>query len=163
MGETTVKVTLTGMLAALSIWLELLTVPVLLLVAAMSIDYITGIRAAKYRGEQVNSAKGLKGLEKKVMLLLLVAVGLLIDLLMIYCVGAFGMDFPFKFAVALVITVWLTVNEIISILENIRDTGTNLPVWLLPLIKNIKSKVESAAPKPGEEDNNGTKTASSDK
>ena len=34
-------------------------------------------------------------------------------------------------------------SELISILENIKDAGVNIPAFLLPLIKNIKSQTES--------------------
>lgn len=137
------KVTITSMLTALSLWLEWLIIPVAILLASMTIDYITGLWAAEYRGEKIDSAKGISGLKKKVLLLLLVAVGLLLDMLLFYCSSAFGFDIPMKFIVAVVIAVWLTINEIISILENIKDTGVHLPAWLLPMVKNLKSKVES--------------------
>lgn len=149
---TAEKVTVAGMLAALAIWLEWLLIPLVILIVAMTIDYITGLRAAKYRSEKVDSAKFAKGIEKKVMLLALVGVGLLIDALLLYCSSAFGVEMPIKFIVAVVIAVWLTVNELISILENIKDTGADIPIWLLPLIKNLKSKVENIQPQIDKED-----------
>lgn len=36
-------------------------------------------------------------------------------------------------------------NEIISILENIKDIGAPVPPFLLPLLKNLKSQVEEVA------------------
>lgn len=70
------------------------------------------------------------------------AVGLILDCLIFYVRESFGLAFPWSFVVAAVIAVWLTVNEIISILENIRDIGVTLLSWLLPLVKNLKGKVE---------------------
>lgn len=37
---------------------------------------------------------------------------------------------------------WLICNEIISILENIQDMGVNIPAFLQPLVKHIRSQVE---------------------
>ena len=37
---------------------------------------------------------------------------------------------------------WLICNEIISILENIQDMGVNIPSFLQPLVKHIRSQVE---------------------
>lgn len=41
--------------------------------------------------------------------------------------------------------VWIICNEIISILENIKDIGAPVPPFLLPLLKNLKSQVEEVA------------------
>ena len=38
--------------------------------------------------------------------------------------------------------VWLIANEVISILENIRDIGTPLPPFLMTIAGNIKGKAE---------------------
>ena len=35
-------------------------------------------------------------------------------------------------------------SELISILENIKDAGVNIPAFLLPLVKNIKSQTETS-------------------
>lgn len=40
---------------------------------------------------------------------------------------------------------WIICNEIISILENIKDIGAPVPPFLLPLLKNLKSQVEEVA------------------
>lgn len=37
---------------------------------------------------------------------------------------------------------WIICNEIISILENVKDMGVNTPGFLEPLVRNIKSQVE---------------------
>lgn len=146
MNETAVKVTFTGLLAVLSVWLEALAVPVVLLILAMVIDYATGLLAASHRGKTITSYRSVNGIAKKVCHLLLVAVGLILDSLIFYVRESFGLAFPWSFVIAAVVAVWLTANEIISILENIQDIGVILPAWLLPLAKNLKGKVEAVAP-----------------
>ena len=61
-----------------------------------------------------------------------------------YATQTVGITVPFTFLIACVVAVWLICNELISILENIKDIGVNIPTFLLPLVKNIKSQTESA-------------------
>ena len=76
---------------------------------------------------------------------LLVVVGALIDQLILYTGNAIGIKIPLSFLVALIVTIWIICNELISILENIKDMGGNVPGFLEPLVKNIKSQVEDKA------------------
>ena len=46
------------------------------------------------------------------------------------------------FLVACVTAMWLICNEIISILENIQDMKVNIPAFLQPLVRHIRSQVE---------------------
>ena len=74
---------------------------------------------------------------------LLVAVGAIIDQLLLYASATVGIELPFTFLVACIVALWIICNEIISILENIKDMGVPIPAFLTPLIQNIKSQVES--------------------
>lgn len=154
MNSTAAKITFTGIVAVLCVYLEALAIPILLLIAAMIIDYVTGLMAASNRDSEITSYRSINGIAKKVCLLLLVVVGLILDVLVVYARESFNLSFPWSFIFAALIAFWLTASEIISILENIQDTGVNLPPWLLPLAKNIRSKIEHASPKIDEEDNN---------
>ena len=49
---------------------------------------------------------------------------------------------PVILLVACVVAMWLICNEIISILENIQDMGVNIPAFMQPLVKHIRSQVE---------------------
>ena len=122
-----------------------LAVPIILLVFSNIIDYITGLNASKYRNEKVNSYKSIRGITKKIHMWLLICVGAIVDELIKYTVAQMGFSFPFSFAIAAIVAVWLICNELISILENIKDIGVPLPDFLLKLTKNIKSQVEKTA------------------
>ena len=54
------------------------------------------------------------------------------------------LNISLPFIVATIVTFWLVFNEIISILENMIDIGVEIPPFLMPLAKNIKTKVEEA-------------------
>ncbi len=139
-GKTHSLVTI--VVSAVMDFLGVLAIPVLLMVGCNIIDYITGLAASKYRDEQISSYKGIRGIIKKVCMWLLVVVGAFIDELIKYAAQTMGMDFQIPYIVATLVAVWITVNEIISILENMIDIGVNLPPFLMPIVKRIKKEVE---------------------
>ena len=99
--------------------------------------------AASYRKDGgISSYKSIRGIAKKVAMWLLVVVGAIVDQLIAYTTEQFGWSFPASFLVACLVAVWIICNELISILENIKDIGVAIPRWLLPLLKHIKSQAE---------------------
>ena len=147
-----VKVTVIAVVSALMSWLGILAVPVLLLVGCNIIDYATGLAAVKYRNDNISSYKSIRGIIKKICMWLLVVVGVFMDILIQYAVSTAGIDLAVPFVVATVVAVWLVVNEIISILENMIDIGVKMPPFLLPIVKYIKKQVEDKATLDGTED-----------
>lgn len=140
-----IKTAVIAFFSAVAGWLGILAIPVLVLVVCNVIDYGTGIAAAKYRDESVNSNKGLRGIIKKVCMWLLIVIGAMVDWLIIYAGQTIGITLPVNFLIACIVAVWLIVNEIISILENMVDIGVSIPPFLMPLVKNIKKQVEDKA------------------
>ena len=139
-----IKVTVIAVISALMSWLGILAVPVFLLVGCNIIDYATGLCAAKYRSDKkISSYKSIRGIIKKVCMWLLVIIGSCFDVLINYTVNNVGFDVSVPFIVATTVAVWLIVNEIISILENMIDIGVKIPPFLMPLAKMIKKKVEN--------------------
>lgn len=137
-----IKTIFTAIFAFLSALLGVLAVPVILLVACNLIDYMTGLMASKYRAEDINSYKSIRGIFKKVSMWLLVVVGAIIDEMLLYASTTIGWKSPVAFLIACVVAMWLICNEIISILENIQDMGVKIPAFLQPLVKHIRSQVE---------------------
>jgi toxin secretion/phage lysis holin len=113
-----------------------------MLVGCNVIDYITGLCATPYRDENISSYKGIRGIIKKVCMWLLVVVGSWIDILIRYTVDCTGIGIDVPFIVATVVAVWLIVNEIISILENMIDIGVRTPPFLMPIVRHIKKQIE---------------------
>jgi len=136
------KAVFTTIFSAITSWLGILAIPVLIMVACNVIDYITGLVASRYRNEPINSYKSFRGIAKKICMWLLVIVGALVDQLILYAGSTVGINLPFTFLVACIVAVWIICNEMISILENIKDTGVKLPPFLLPLVENVKKQVE---------------------
>ncbi|MDL2293218.1 phage holin family protein [Ruminococcaceae bacterium OttesenSCG-928-D13] len=136
------KVAAVGILSVLAARFGILVIPLVLLVVSNVIDYATGMMAASYRGEKVNSNAGFKGIVKKVCMLLLVVVGMIVDVALAYGADTLGWNLPFSFLVSCIVSLWLLTNELLSILENISDTGVNIPPFLRPLVEWVKKKCE---------------------
>lgn len=137
-----VKAVFTMVFAFVSAIFGVLAIPVMLLVGCNVLDYITGLMASKYRAQDINSYKSIRGIFKKVSMWLLVMVGAIIDEMLLYTSTSIGWKSPVTFLIACVVALWLICNEIISILENIQDMGVKIPTFLQPLIKHIRSQVE---------------------
>lgn len=142
----TIKTIVTWVAALLSALLGTLYIPVLLMILCNIIDYVTGLMAAKNRPDGgISSYRSIKGIKKKVSMWLLVVVGAIMDQLLLYASQTIGVKIPVTFLIACVVAIWIVCNEIISILENMIDIGIQIPSFLLPLVKNIKSQTEHIA------------------
>ena len=136
-----IKVTISALLAMITAKLGLLAVPVYILVFLNIADYSTGIAAAYYKGEKVCSKKGFRGIAKKICMWLLVAIGVVIDKLLIYTATFADINVPTSFAIGCLAAVWLICNEVISLLENISDIGVLVPDFLQNTVKKLKDKI----------------------
>ena len=132
----------TAVFGLLTAWFGILAIPIMLMVSANLIDYITGLLAAPKRAQDINSYKSIRGICKKVGMWLLVIVGAIIDRLIVYASDIVGITVPFTFLVACIVAIWIICSEILSILENLIDIGIAIPGFLEPLVRNIKSQAE---------------------
>ncbi|WP_085833229.1 phage holin family protein [Clostridium merdae] len=137
------KAGMAAMFAVVSARLGILAVPVYLLILSSLTDYVTGIMASIYRKEAVSSYRSIRGIIKKILTWSLVGVGVAIDYLLMYAGSQVGMEeMPVRYAVASLVAVWLTVNELLSIMENIQATGVRLPPFLIQILQGIQKSVE---------------------
>lgn len=97
------------------------------LIAFMVLDYFTGIIVAVLR-HTLNSEVGFKGIAKKVLILVLVAVGHILD---VHVLGGGAV------CRSAVIGFYLA-NEGISILENAGNIGIPLPKKLIAVLQQLK-------------------------
>lgn len=131
-----------AVLAGAAAYFQELAVPVIVLVIAMTLDYISGMVSAWTRSE-LSSRVGIVGIVKKVAYLLAVAVAIVGDWVVQTAAAELGVDFGGFYFFGLLVTVWLVLNECISILENISEIGVPLPDFLLKLIEKLKKTTES--------------------
>ena len=140
----TAKAVCVAAFGLLSSWLGVLAIPIYVLVACNIMDYITGLAAAHRRNQKVSSYVGVLGIAKKVCMWLLIAVGAVVDWLLLYCGANLGFEIHLPMLAASLVAVWLIINEVISILENVGDIGVPLPGFLTKIVQGLKSKIEGA-------------------
>lgn len=135
------QVIFAGALGALAAYFNVLLFPLVVLVAVMLIDYITGMAGASCTG-QLNSRVGVIGIVKKAGYLALVVVGMVVDYLITSALVSIGIDLQINYCFGMIITIWLIINELISILENLGEMNIPLPGFLVNMVKTLKSRVE---------------------
>jgi toxin secretion/phage lysis holin len=107
-------------------WSSLLTI----LVAAMVIDYISGLVAAGIEGK-LSSKVGLKGIGKKLLIFCLVAVAHLIDTIL-------GNQHIIRDSTI----IFYLCNEILSIIENAGRSGLPIPPILSSAVESLRNKIK---------------------
>ena len=141
MKDNIIQATISVVLGALASYFNVLLIPVLVLVTVMVIDYATGMTSA-YKNGQIESKVGLLGILKKVSYLVLVAVGGVVDYLICSGRATAGFDFGVTYCCGLIVCVWLIINELISILENLSELGTPIPKFLVNIVHRLKDSVD---------------------
>ncbi len=131
-------------IGALAAYFNVLLIPLIVLLVVMLIDYITGMAGAAYSGK-LNSRVGVVGILKKAGYIALVAVGIVADYLISNALLKIGIDLKINYCFGMIITIWLIINELISILENLGELDVPLPTFLVNIIKTLKNKVEEQA------------------
>lgn len=132
---------LSGIFAAIGLWLGLFIGPVNGLLIALIVfvitDYITGLASAIVRKE-LSSSVGFKGLARKILIFLIVGIANVLD---VYVLGA---NAVLRTAVIL----FYMANEGLSIIENAGEIG-------LPIPKKLKEVLAQLRKKSGEEEKDG--------
>ena len=137
--------TKTGIAAAvsfLSIKSGLKTEFLIIWIIAMVLDYVSGVIAGAILGE-LDSKKGILGIVKKLGYILILCVAVLVDLLLANCGEQLGLNLGISCTFSILVIVWLTLNELLSITENISKMGIPLPSFLQKAIKSIQDQTEN--------------------
>lgn len=138
-----IKALMAGIGAYLSVKLGILLPVLIMLTIVIIIDYGTGILDAKKRGE-INSKTGMWGIVKKVLYGVTVAVGMVVDWIIFNMASNIGINIPVATFFGLLAAIWLIINELISILENLTRLEVPLPAFLIKVVKDFKVAVEKS-------------------
>ena len=128
-------------LAAVAAYFRQLAAPLVVLVMVMAADYLTGLAAAWYT-KTLSSRVGIVGILKKIGYLFGVAVAVVADWVIQTAGNRAGMELGGFYMFGLLVSIWMILNECISILENISRIGVPLPGFLLKLIGKLKKTAE---------------------
>ena len=124
-------------LAAFAVYMGALAVPIIVLMVMMIIDYLSGMSAAWSEGA-LSSKVGAKGIVKKVGYMALIVVAMGVDYLICSGISAASLDLPYTMWFGLLVAVWLIINEMISILENLDRLDVPIPGFLRAIVKKLK-------------------------
>lgn len=141
MEDKSLKAIFSAAAAAFSIYFNMLAVPVAVLIAAMAADYLTGLYSA-YINRCLSSKTGLKGIIKKLGYLMLIAAAMFADYLIHAGFQYVNIKMDCSFWAGILVTFWLIVNELISIIENLIKTDIPVPKFLSTLIAQLKDRIE---------------------
>ena len=143
MGNKSIQVIISAALATLASYLGALAVPIIVLMVMMLIDYLTGMSAAWINNE-LSSKVGAKGILKKIGYMALIVVAAGVDYLIWSGVAAVQVNVGYQMWFGLLVAVWLIINEMISILENLRRMDVPLPNFLVRVLSKIKHTVHGS-------------------
>lgn len=142
MKESFFKAAFVAATAALAAYFEVLLIPIAIVVFVMICDYASGVTVAWVQKE-LSSRVGIIGIVKKVAYALIVVVGIVIDWIVQTAADKIGIDTGNFYYFALLVIVWLIINECISILENVAKLGVPIPSFLVSLTEKLKSTTEN--------------------
>lgn len=121
-----------------------IAIPLVFLILVMVIDYVTGMVKAWINAD-LSSKTGIKGIVKKVCYLLVVCVAAVVDWLLASGLQKVGITVEINYLFGVIVSIWLIINELISILENLATIGVPMPAFLTAIVRKLKVAVENNA------------------
>lgn len=114
--------------------LEMISPALILLLLLMITDYISGMLASKKEAvEHPNSkkygwsSKSIIGIYKKAGYIVTILAAISTDYILYALLGEMGIAYQTKTFFGFLVTIWLTLNELLSILENAGRLGSLFP------------------------------------
>ena len=133
---TPVRLTLAGLAALVMAEFRYYAPALLLLVFCIVLDYVTGMTRAWMKGE-LSSGVGIRGFVKKLCYILGVAVGFAADLLISLLADNLGLTVDIPAVLGLTVTLMLSLNELVSVAENLGQIGVPMPAALTRALQKL--------------------------
>lgn len=142
---------ITGTLTLLIGKMEIIGPILIILLLLMSLDYISGMLAARKEGLEHpdnkkygwNSKKGILGIYKKIGYVFTVLVAMSVDYIIYRYTQGIGLEYETKTFFGELVSVWFSLNEILSILENVGRMGVTLPDYLMNVLSELKKGINN--------------------
>ncbi len=144
MKENGIKLIITGAIAAMSAYFGELFIPLTVLCLVMASDYCTGVISAWKNGE-LSSRTGWYGIIKKVCYMFAVGAGIVVDYICTNALSRLHIEVGSIYCFGLLVTIWLILNELLSILENLDEIGVPLPAFFKFIVDRLLKKVNNVA------------------
>jgi toxin secretion/phage lysis holin len=121
------------------------SIMLLLMGIAIVLDVITGLIKAKCLGEKISKKTGWKGFWKKSAFIATFSFGVFLDFFIPYALKTTGVDLTINCGFGLIIGAYITLNESISICENLYLCNPDMfPKWLVNILKSFKEKIDKS-------------------
>lgn len=137
-----------GFLALFSIVLGFIansiSIPMIVLLVLMILDYILGITAAIKSERKFDKSIALWGIVKKIGYAVVILFAILIDLLLSQGITELNWDVPYKPIFAIVTTIYLCGLEFFSGCKHLITLGVPVPKFLIKFSNFLTTKSESA-------------------
>ena len=147
------NVVVTTTIAGLVAYCSHILVPIFVLGVIMVADYFTGV-VKGYTTATLNSKKGILGFIKKLCYFLLVLVGCMCDYLITVIATDLHIEIGNIYFVGLILTIWLIINECLSILENLAIIGVPIPKFLISIVNKLEVVINNSESEVTDNDNN---------
>lgn len=127
--------------AAAAGYIKILALSVAVLWCAMLADYTTGMARAYFSGT-LSSRTGIAGIVKKLCYMFAVVCGVIVDYVCSSSLAQLGITENSVTFFGTLVAVWLILNEVVSILENLSQIGIPLPKFLKTVAEKLKKDIE---------------------
>lgn len=127
--------------AAIVSYLHMMSAPIVILLVVMLLDYASGMAKA-WLNVELSSKIGRRGIIKKLSCMMIVIAAACVDWLLASGLTMVGISMQRNYYFGVMVTIWLIVNELISVLENLSEIGVPLPGFLTKIVKHLKTSIE---------------------
>ena len=156
-----IKTSLTACLASICMFLGWRVIMLLVWVALMALDYLSGTLAARQNGTW-KSSMAREGIGHKAGMILIVVTCAIADFVILMVCNNLPQDvlnFHWPVVIFPLVTMWYIITEIGSIIENAVEMGAKVPAWLPKLLnatlKTVESVTEAALDDPMDAESSG--------
>lgn len=112
-------------------------------IIAIIFDVVTGLIKSKVKEKPWSSRRGMIGFWKKISLLVALFFGMFLDFFIPVALAAVNAELPYGCPFGLTIGVYITLNESISICENLYAINPmTLPKWIVNLMRKTSDKID---------------------
>lgn len=138
-----IKAAIAAVLTAIGAFLGWKGIMMIVWVAAMALDYLTGTLCA-CKGGEWSSSVAREGLWHKGGMIAVVVVAAIADWVMVIIAEYIPIGIHWPGIVLPLVLAWYIITELGSILENAVKMGAKVPEWLVKLLKASANMVEHA-------------------
>jgi len=128
-----------------------ISIPMVVLLILIILDYILGIAAAIKDEKKFDLSKAIWGAVKKVGYAIVILFAILVDLLLIQGINEIGWDAPFRAIFSVAATVYLCGIEFFSGCRHLIALGVPVPTFLVKFAEFLTEKAEKVMDPDGDQ------------